>query len=120
MRCPGSIGICCAPLSSWRATSQRVTPYNPASQLLRTPNAAGQITPVHHSLQSSHCVSNEVAALLKIACLQFLGDRLLSSKAPQEGGAHADSLGDVGPRLQGAETLQRVSSPPLTCSSRRV
>ena len=57
--------------------------------------------------------------MLRTACSQFLGERLLSSKAPQEGGAHADSLGDVGPRLQGADALRMVSSPRMTCFSRR-
>ena len=51
--------------------------------------------------------------------MQSIADRLLSTQASQgvADSAHGDSLGDVGPRMQSADALRKVSigaSQPLS------
>jgi hypothetical protein len=57
------------------------------------------------------CIALQGIVLWPFPCsvpMQSLSERLLSSKAAQGNSPHADSLGEVGPRLQSAEALRKV------------
>ena len=51
-------------------------------------------------------------ACSRVCVVQSLADRLLSTQVSQADmrSPHADSLGDIGPRLQTAEVLRKVSA----------